>query len=691
MDKIVNKGFGIAYAIIIVVLAAATFVEDHWGTSFVSRYIYGNSWFVALWGVFALLGTARAIKARVWLHIPSLLTHTAFCVILVGALLTYLTGERGYVHLTKNTPVKTFESEEGEPRTMPFAMELDSFVVKNYPGTEAPMDYVSYMKVEGECVSISMNRNYVKAGYRFCQSSFDDNGTGSWLSVNHDPYGTNTSFAGYVLFLIAGILFLLWKGGTYRQLLANPLLRKSGLLLILLITNTAIQKVNANDSTSYVKKVPVLSKEEAQKMERQQVIYQNRIVPFNTVAADFVKKIYGSANYKGLMPEQVVGGWRIAPEVWSKEKMIKIKSGELREMLGIKGDYCSLEDLYDQEGRYRLQELWLRERRNPDLSKLEKSISETDEKVGLILMLGNNTLIKELPDDGSVSPLSETKVNAELLYNKVPFTKLLFMVNLTLGLLTFGLFLYKWIGKNGNRKWIESTLNVLPFVLLASFLVHAFGYGLRWYISGRIPLNNGFETMQFLALCVLLVALLLCKRYRFVLAFGFLLSGFPLLVAHLGQMNPQITPLMPVLNSPWLSTHVSMIMISYALFAFLWLNSIFSLVLMKNGKESQQVAQLTLINRLLLYPAVLFLGIGIMLGAVWANESWGNYWAWDPKEVWALITFLVYGAAIALPEASLFTNEKRFHWYLAIAFLTVLMTYFGVNYVLGGMHSYANS
>ena len=135
----------------------------------------------------------------------------------------------------------------------------------------------------------------------------------------------------------------------------------------------------------------------------------------------------------------------------------------------------------------------------------------------------------------------------------------------------------------------------------------------------------------------------------------FLLSGFALLVSYLGQMNPQITPLMPVLVSPWLSIHVSLIMMSYALLAFIMLNGILALCLRKketenhitggDEREDNRVEQLTLLSRLLLYPATFFLGAGIFLGAVWANVSWGRYWAWDPKEVWALITFLVYGVA----------------------------------------------
>ena len=172
--------------------------------------------------------------------------------------------------------------------------------------------------------------------------------------------------------------------------------------------------------------------------------------------------------------------------------------------------------------------------------------------------------------------------------------------------------------------------------------------------------------------------------------FGFLLSGFTLLVASIGQMNPQITPLIPVLSSPLLSLHVSLIMMSYALLGFIMLNGIAAIIYFRKNEE-EQVERLTLLSRILLYPATLILALGIFIGAVWANISWGRYWAWDPKEVWALITLLIYGIAFHIQSIKVFRKPIFFHIFLIAAFTTVLMTYFGVNYFLGGMHSYANN
>lgn len=216
-----------------------------------------------------------------------------------------------------------------------------------------------------------------------------------------------------------------------------------------------------------------------------------------------------------------------------------------------------------------------------------------------------------------------------------------------------------------------------------ALLFHLSGYLLRWYIGGRIPLSNGYETMQFLALCIMAIALLISRRYRQAVGFGFLLSGFTLLVSYLGEMNPQITPLMPVLVSPWLSLHVSVIMMAYALFAFILLNGVWALCVPREAER------LMTYSRLMLYPAVFLLTAGIFIGAVWANVSWGRYWGWDPKEVWALITMLIYALPLHTDSLPWFRKPRFFHIYTIAAFLSVLITYFGVNFFLGGMHSYA--
>ena len=211
-------------------------------------------------------------------------------------------------------------------------------------------------------------------------------------------------------------------------------------------------------------------------------------------------------------------------------------------------------------------------------------------------------------------------------------------------------------------------------------------------------MSNGYETMLLLSWFIQLITLFAYHRFAIMLTFGFLLSGFFLLVSHISQMDPQMTHMMPVLQSPLLSLHVSIIMMAFALLSltficgltFLMIHAIKHLRHSASAAEPQESTEaLQLLSRLFLYPALTTLGIGIFLGAIWANISWGQYWSWDPKEVWALITFMIYAIAVHVQSFPRLRKPLFYHTFMTLAFLTILMTYFGVNYFLGGMHSYA--
>ena len=714
----------ILYILLIVVLGIATFVESAKGSSFVMEYIYHSVPFMALWGVLGVLMIFSLWKKTFFQVGPKILLHFSFLLILAGALTTFLTSKKGMIHLRMGEP--TFQYvEEGTRKVLdlPFTLTLDTFYIDYYPGTEAPADYVSIatsdelQATSGHAEqnsslftlhsslthTISMNNILTHKGYRFYQSSFDGDRRGSWLSVNYDPWGTGITYAGYLLCIIAMIGLMVHPRGGFKSLLKkatsdgrratsgpsltlprregrpcgtdfSSLITRSSLLvaLIALVTTAFAQGT---------KKLSIVPLEEAEKKVGMQVIYHDRVVPLNTLARDFVKKLYGKDSFSGLTPEQILLSWQRHPEEWAYVPAIKIKSAELRAALGLEGKYARMVDLFefDKITTYRLKP-YIRDFSAPtDIkpSPLQKAAIETDEKVALVLMLQNGTLIRPLPTDGSVEPLSKEELQAELLYNRIPFTKILFMFNLTMGILLL-------VTGYKLRATSKSYLSLVArSSLLVALTFHLTGYLLRWYIGGRIPLSNGYETMQFLALCIMAFALFMSRRFRPAIPFGFLLSGFALLVSYLGQMNPQITPLMPVLVSPWLSLHVSVIMMSYALFAFILLNGVWALCVPREAER------LMTYSRLMLYPALFLLTAGIFIGAVWANVSWGRYWGWDPKEVWALITMLVY--ALPLHAASLpwFRKSRFFHIYTIAAFLSVLITYFGVNFFLGGMHSYA--
>lgn len=681
--------------IVAAVIGVSTFVEDACGTSFIATHVYGTWWFRVLWTLTLGVAVVLAAKRKMWRKLPQFIFHVSFVVIFIGAMTTAFTGKKGLLHLREGENVVEYADADGRQHLLPFAVRLDSFYVEHYPGTEAPSDYVSRLtcldyganvKDRGmkaiDSPTVSMNRIHSHQGYRFYQSSYDDDMRGSWLSVNYDPWGTAITYTGFLIFGLGCVLLLCNPRGEFRALLRHPLIRKGGLFLLLIYIG-ASEPVAAS--------LPVVKRAQADSLATKLIVYNDRVAPLNTLAKDFVQKLYGRATYHHLTSEQVLSSWILAPAAWNQEPIILIKNAKLRAALGLEGKYASMADLFDEYNQYKLRPIWQREQGKH--TKLEKAILEVDEKVGLVLMLHRGTLMQPVP---SGTPLpSSTKIQAELLYNRIPFSMVLFMVNLTLGFIGFGLLLWRMLK---GRKEGSVSRRVWSTVLWVVTLFHFFGYVLRGYVSGNIPLSNGYETMQFVSLVLLLTASLLQRKFPFIRPFGLLLSGFTLLVSHLGEMNPQITPLVPVLASPWLSYHVSFIMVSYALFAFTVLNAVLVLVLMarRSGNTSQpstatsaQVEQLTLLSRLLLYPATCLLGVGIIMGAVWANVSWGSYWSWDPKEVWALVAFIVYGLTFHRQSLPWMHKPIVFHVYMIIAFLVVLMTYFGVNYFLGGMHSYA--
>ncbi|MBQ9678783.1 MAG: cytochrome c biogenesis protein CcsA [Prevotella sp.] len=667
--RYINTIFVILFVGLIGLLGYATFVEQAHGPLFVAETIYHTWWFFGLWAFLALLSLIIICHQKLWRRTAIFMLHLSFLVILAGAATTFITSHEGEIHLRREYPTTEYIIKgTGEIKAIPFErMELDSFRIDYYPGTQAPQDFISYISYSDgqkkEAAKISMNNIFQYNGYRFYQSSFDPDQKGTVLSISYDPWGTPLTYLGYCMLAFSMILVLFGKNEEFRSLLRHPLLRKGTLILTLFVMGTPLSTLSARS-------IPTINKEKAERMARMPIIYNDRVAPLSTLAHDFTQKLYGKSSYKGLCAEQVLYGWLQRPDVWKDEPMLKIKDAKLRQQLGIESKYAKLSELFDGE-EYKLQHLIER-------GQESKAVRELDEKVGIILMLTNGSLIR--PAKGV--ELSERKVSAEILYNNLPFAKILFMVNLTLGLLTFLLLMMP------RNTVFFVLLRFAKALLWASFLFLLFGYALRWYIGGRIPLGNGYETMLFLALSIILLTILLYRRFVYLIPFGFLLSGFTLLVAWLGEMNPQITPLMPVLKSPLLSTHVSVIMMAYALLAFMILNGIFALIQLKRGHH-EQVEQSTLLSRLMLYPAVFLLATGIFLGAVWANVSWGKYWSWDPKEVWALITLLIYAVPFHQQSLPFLRQPKWFHTYLIVAFLTVLMTYFGVNYFLGGMHSYA--
>ncbi|MBR2888581.1 MAG: cytochrome c biogenesis protein ResB, partial [Bacteroidales bacterium] len=495
---------------VLISMAVATFFTQ----SFADEHFYSTAWFCGLWAVLTAGSLVVFIK-KLYKKLPVFLFHISLVIILLGALLTHLTSKEGMLHLRENESADYFVLKENLwKENLGFEMKLDSFLIKNYQGTTMPQDFESYITVNNNEKSvISMNNIFKKNGYRFYQTSFDEDYQGTILSVNYDPYGTPLTYLGYVLFALSGLWMLFSKRADFLNLLKHPALKKGGLFVALICLS-----INANSQT---KKIPTISFEESDKISTKQIVYNGRIAPFNTMARDFVSKIYGKPSYYNLTAEQVVCGWIYRPEVWKDEKMILIKDADLQRQLGVE-KYASFADFFDENENYRLNTV-----------EVTKAVRETDEKIGLILMLTSEKLFQETD-----VKISESKINAEIFYNKINFAKILFMANLTIGFLAFLIMIVA-------KKFPIKVFKTLRILLVISLIFDLCGYILRWYISGRVPMGNGYETMLFMSLIIMILALVFGNKIKILTPFGFLISGFTLLVAWLGQRNPQITQLMP--------------------------------------------------------------------------------------------------------------------------------------------------
>ena len=753
----VKKIIFILYILVLVCMAAATIVEKSQGTDYAHAHYYGAWWFILIWAVLAALGAFYIIKRKVKCT-STLALHLSFIIILAGALLTHVSAKRGMIHLRIGQPTDTYMAQDEEQgmkeEKLPFSLCLQKFEAKMHDGTNAVADYSSkFTVIDGDDKSegeVSMNNIYSHRSYRLYQSSYDEDGKGSVLAINADPYGIPVTYTGYALLFISLVWMLFDPKGGYRKLLKSPLLKKGALITALILSMGNIQTLHAESATGNLQNA-VLPKETAEKFGELHILYNDRICPVQTFALDFCKKIYGARSYQGLTAEQVLSGWIFYGNVWTNEPFIKIKSGEMKTAMNLP-DYASLNTFFNREmGGYTIGQ-YVQEYYNGQQDKFHQQAADIDSKIQIIMELREGISLKVLPytftknvkatkdhpfikagtttwfapvdklplaveqqhalyiknvfsllngdvKAGNISRVNEffvkmkkyqevssgnslptaTQYKAERINNAFPFATILFMANLTLGFIALFYTIYRMMKKREIK-----VLNIaLPILLGVSFLALTFGLALRWIISGNIPMSNGYESMLTVAWFVMLISILMQLRIRIVMVFGFLISGFFLLVSHINQMDPAIGQMMPVLNSPLLSIHVSIIMMSYALLSLTFICGIMGICLRSHGEELQAL------SRVFLYPALTCMGFGIFIGAIWANVSWGNYWSWDSKETWALITFMIYAVVVHTQSLPVFRKPLVYHIYITLAFLSIAMTYFGVNYFLTGMHSYA--
>lgn len=639
---------------------------------------------------------------------------------------------------------------------LPFALKLNKFELDRYPGSNSPSSFASDIELIDQKENlvkpyrIFMNNILSHKGYRFYQSSYDQDEQGTILSVNRDYWGTVVTYIGYFL-LFATLIISFFTRKTrfaklrkqFNEVQAKRQSLTASLFLLFLFGGSFL--LQAQDDSE-----KVVDRDHAARFGALQV--QNdkgRMMPVNTLTSDFLVKIYKKDSYGDLTSDQVFLEFISNPSEWLRKPMIKIGDPEIQKKLGVKEDYANYMDFFTMQSQYKLEDdVNAAYMKKPAIrSKYDKEIIYVDERLNVMTMLVNEALLRIFPipfhpDNSWGTPkkfseatgktmfedylnslreakktgnyeeanmrlneisnyqkslgkeivLSDRKVNLEIFYNKSDIFKRLFPVYMMLGIILTGFFfLQVFIPR------LKFTLIYRAFTIILSlaFLIQTAGLVLRWYISGHAPWSNGYESMIYISWVTMLAGLLFVRKSTLVLAVTAILAGITLLTAHMSWLNPEITNLVPVLKSYWLTIHVATITASYGFLGLVAMMGFMNLGIMifRNQRNQKRInlilEELTIIIEMSMIIGLVLLIIGNFLGAIWANESWGRYWGWDPKETWTLVTIIVYSFILHMNLIPRVKSLWSFNFLSLIGFATILMTYFGVNYYLSGLHSYA--
>jgi len=288
---------------------------------------------------------------------------------------------------------------------------------------------------------------------------------------------------------------------------------------------------------------------------------------------------------------------------------------------------------------------------------------------------------------------SDNKIELEIAYNRYNIFKKLIRYY---GLASLLLIVFVIAQIFSTKKWISYVVKALIGFVILLFLMHTAGLIARWYISGNAPWSNAYESIIYVAFTTMLFGFYLGRKSALTIAATTFVTSIILFVAGMNWLDPEIANLQPVLNSWWLLVHVSIIVASYGPLTLGMILGIFALFLMlfttKNNKKKMDVniKEITIINEMAVTVGVVMLTIGNFLGGMWANESWGRYWGWDPKETWALISIMIYAFVLHMRLIPGLRGRYTFNLWTVIAYASIMMTYFGVNFYLSGLHSYAS-
>ena len=642
---------------------------------------------------------------------------------------------------------------------LPFSVRLEDFQIERYPGSQKPSGFISNVVVEDPDRGIRMkyriymNHTLKYRGYRFFQSSFDEDEAGSVLSVSYDP-GTPIFYAGYLLILLGFFINLFLPNGRFRRL--NERIRQlslsrsvAGGMIVLSLSVVSPASVFSESQTENPLQTAARFDLSHSRKFGELLIQdpEGRIKPLNSFGQELMHDLSFPNRALGLHPDQMVLSMVIRPSLWFDIPVIKIDDPEINLRIGIEPGqkWVSYDDCFDaQSDRFKLIREYQtaqsktghqRTRFDKAVLHMQKRIAVLEQALGasryrLFPVSGNPSgpwhsiareplwldyeksvrdalrtgnwnqaekVLSEIrhyqTENGSDDLPSRSRIRAEIVYNKCHLPERLIFWILALGVL---LMIVSVLCIFIDLPLLHRISKIVVILLFVAFLFQTFGLGLRWIASGHAPWSNQYESMIFTAWVVLFTGWILSRRNTIPLATASLLSGAVLKAAHLPWVDPKITNLPPVLKSHWMLTHVSIIISSYGFFglsAFLGL-IVLLLFIVKRQKSAFRVESaiqsLTCISEQSIHLGYLLVLLGTFLGAVWANESWGGYWGWDPKETWTLIVILVYTVIVHLHRFPELYSSFIFNLSTFLAFFTILMTYIGVNFYLSGLHSYAS-
>ncbi len=625
---------------------------------------------------------------------------------------------------------------------LPFSLKLDEFILERYAGLNSPSSYTSKVSIAGGKYDISLNNPLTIDGYKIFQSSYDPDELGSAFEISCDP-GKIPTYIGYFLLCLGFVANLFSKKSRFFRLL-NFIKGSQIAFLAILLLNATPNFANENNKNLDA---------HASKFAKILIQADSRIAPAGSYSRAVISKISTKTTLFGLNSEELILSFAISPKEWMDKRIVKITSERVGELLGVNEKFASFNDVFNENGEYKLAKFVEAANEKPasKRDKFDNDVIKFDERLNILYLALKGEILKFIPAKngdkltwlgvneafgsseisselksvlgayienlslcvksgeckeadrslekissyqrstlGSLAP-SEAKVELEVLYNQMEIFKFLIYFYMILGLVSLALGFYGLF--SGKKFRFESALSLAFYF---GFAAHLLNLALRAYISGHAPWSDAYESLVYISLASVLAGVLFFKHQSFALGAASLFASVSLLVAHLNFINPQITNLVPVLKSFWLSVHVSVITASYGFLGFSFVLGLLGLLLMaiKNQKSeqklSEQIRYLAATDELSLIIGLSLLTIGNFLGGVWANESWGRYWGWDSKESWSYITIIIYAIALHLRFIPRLKNIFTFLVASVLSFGSVIFTYFGVNFYLSGLHSYAN-